>query len=501
MLLGNYRVVDQLGTGAMGLVYVGHHEALGRPVVMKVLQPELCSDADMVQRFFNEARAVTAVRSPGIVQVIDFGVTLDHRAYFVMELLEGESLAARLQQRRLDPAGCCRLGRQIANVLQAAHAAGILHRDLKPANLFLVPDSEVAGGERIKVLDFGIAKLAGEVRSTGARTRLMLGAPHYQSPEQCRSASAADVRSDIYSLGCILFEIACGRPPFVFTGSGDLVDAHLHEPPPHPSQLAPGVPPGLSALIEQMLAKHPDSRPQTMAAVGQALDDVLRSLDPAAVRVPAPLIGGGRRSPLPGLPPAYPVAPSDVPREVAPSAAREGAPSAAPEGAQPVGPSSSGLPEFSSIAATPRRWVGALALRRGRARRPIYVVGAVALVGAVVAISLVNGRSGSPDRAASYADVAEARASNAAATAAAGGRVAADCRRFQADRNWTLLAQCAVQLRPLDPKLAAELATRAAQEASSSPHIAAARAALDDGELKRAKAEVDQVWPDSVDSA
>ncbi|HEX8114397.1 MAG TPA: serine/threonine-protein kinase, partial [Kofleriaceae bacterium] len=198
--------MDQLGAGGMGVVYVGHHEALGRPVVMKVLQPELCSDAGRVQRLFDEARAVTAVRSPGIVQMFDFGVTPDHRAYFVMELLEGESLAARLQQRRLDHAACCRLGRQVANVLQAAHAADIIHGDLKPANLFLVPDPEIVGGERVKVLDFGIAKLTGEARSAGARTRagLMMRTLHYMSPEQCGSASTADVRSDIYALGCIL---------------------------------------------------------------------------------------------------------------------------------------------------------------------------------------------------------------------------------------------------------------------------------------------------------
>jgi len=499
-VLGNYRVVDQLAAGGMGLVYVGHHEALGRPVVMKVLRPEVCDDAGLVQRFFDEARAVTAVRSPGIVQVFDFGVTPDRRAYFVMELLEGESLAARLQQRRLDHAACCRLGRQVANVLQAAHAAGILHRDLRPANLFLVPDPEVGGGERIKVLDFGVARLAGEARPTGGRTRtdLMLGTPHYLSPEQCRSASAADARSDIYALGCILFEIACGRPPFVFTGFGDLIDAHLHEPPPHPGQLAPGVPLGLSALIEQMLAKQPDSRPQTMAAVGQALDDVLRSLDPTAVPVPAPLFAGGRRPSLPGLPPAHPVVAPDA----APPAAPDIVPPAPPMVAGPVDQPSSGPPEFSSIAATPRRWAGALALPRGRARRPIYAIGAIALVGAIAAISLVSGRSGGADRAV-YAEVAEARASSAAASAnaAAAARVAADCRRFQADRNWTSLAQCAVQLRPLEPKLAAELATRAQEETSSAPHVTAARAALDDGELTRAKSEVDQVWPDSVDSA
>src|SRR4051794_35444298 len=111
-MLGNYRVVDQLGAGGIGAVYVGQQEGLGRPVVVKVLQPELCADAAMVQRFFNETRAVTAVRSPGIAQVFDFGVTPDQRAYVVMELLDGESLAARLRQRRLDPAECCRLGRQ-----------------------------------------------------------------------------------------------------------------------------------------------------------------------------------------------------------------------------------------------------------------------------------------------------------------------------------------------------------------------------------------------------
>src|SRR6185436_8834670 len=133
-LLGNYRIVDQLGEGGMGLVYIGRHEHLGRRVVVKVLQPEMSTNADMVQRFFNEAQAATAIRNPGIAQVFDFGATPDGRAYFVMELLEGESLSARLKKRRLDHAECCRIGRQIANVMQAAHAAGITHRDLKPDN-------------------------------------------------------------------------------------------------------------------------------------------------------------------------------------------------------------------------------------------------------------------------------------------------------------------------------------------------------------------------------
>src|SRR5262245_34907755 len=220
----------------MGVVYAGRHEQLGHRVAIKVLRHELSRSADMIQRFFNEAQAATAIRNLGIVHVFDFGTMPDGQAYFVMELLEGMTLGARLRQRRLDYPECCRIGRQVANVLQAAHAAGITHRDLKPDNLFLVPDSEVFGGERIKVLDFGIAKLASFVNSSGmlTHTGALLGTPDYMSPEQCRGAGAVDSRADIYSLGCILFEMVCGQPPFVSEGVGEIVGAHLHVPPPAP---------------------------------------------------------------------------------------------------------------------------------------------------------------------------------------------------------------------------------------------------------------------------
>ncbi len=293
-LLGNYRVVEQLSEGSMGVVYLGRHETLGRSVVVKVLQPELSSNGDMVQRFFNEAQAATAIRNPGIVHVFDFGTTPEGRAFLVMELLEGESLAARLRQRRFDHLECCRLGRQVANVLQAAHAAGITHRDLKPANLFLVRDPEVIGGERVKVLDFGLAKLASEAHASNIKTRtgLMMGSPTYMSPEQCRSLRTADARSDIYALGCILFEMTCGRPPFIGHGMGDIVGAHMYKPPPAPQSFAPDMPPELSALIAQMLEKAPDARPQTMAAVSQALDAIVSALGggaPARPSTPPPM--------------------------------------------------------------------------------------------------------------------------------------------------------------------------------------------------------------------
>ncbi|HWO18591.1 MAG TPA: serine/threonine-protein kinase [Kofleriaceae bacterium] len=283
--------MEQLGEGGMGVVYLGHHEALGHRVAVKVLQLELSRHADMVQRFFNEARAATSIRNLGIVQIFDFGTAPDGRAYFVMELLEGQNLAARLKQRRLDYTECCRIGRQVANVMQAAHAAGITHRDLKPDNLFLIPDAEVVGGERVKVLDFGIAKLADEVHTSGMRTRtgLMMGTPQYMSPEQSRGAGVVDSRSDIYSLGCILFEMACGRRPFVEEGVGEILGAHQYLDPPQPRRFAPDIPGELAKLILQMLAKQPESRPQPMAVIGQVLEEILRTLDGPPKRVPTPL--------------------------------------------------------------------------------------------------------------------------------------------------------------------------------------------------------------------
>jgi serine/threonine-protein kinase len=282
--LGSYRLHRVLGQGGMGVVYEAEHQLLGRRAAVKLLLPDHTRSPDVVNRFFNEARATSLIHHPGIVEILDFGYDVDGSAYIVMELLEGESLGARLaRDPRLPSDLVIAIGRGIAAALGAAHRKGIIHRDLKPDNVFLVPDPDMPGGVRPKILDFGIAKLVRDQSATSLRTRTgsVLGTPLYMSPEQCRGGGATiDQRSDIYSLGCILFEAACGRPPFLAEGLGDLFVAHLRDTPPPPRSLRPDLPPVLDDLIARMLAKDPGERPQSM-------DDVVAQLDARAAFIAA----------------------------------------------------------------------------------------------------------------------------------------------------------------------------------------------------------------------
>ncbi|MGE5186937.1 MAG: protein kinase domain-containing protein, partial [Acidobacteriota bacterium] len=194
------------------------------------------------------------------VQIFDFGQHVDGSAYIVMELLEGETLDRRLQRTgRLTVGDALRLMRQVASSLGAAHQRGIVHRDLKPENLFIVRDPEVAGGERAKIVDFGIAKLTGDT-NVKTQTSAVMGTPTYMSPEQCRGAGQVDQRSDVYALGCVLFTLITGRPPFEAEGVGDIIAMHLREPPPAPSMVAPGIPPEVDQIVLCCLAKDPNHR-------------------------------------------------------------------------------------------------------------------------------------------------------------------------------------------------------------------------------------------------
>src|ERR1043165_1263000 len=271
--LGNYHVVSKIGEGGMGAVYLARHVTLGRPAAIKVLHPSLSSNQDMVSRFFNEARAATAVRNPGIVEVFDFGVLEDGSAYIVMEFLEGENLGARIRRGRLPVAATMTIVRAMARALQAAHEQGIVHRDLKPDNVFLVPDSELASGERVKPLDFGIAKLApisGEVSQT--RTGMVMGTPTYMAPEQCRGAGSVDHRADLYALGCVAYQMMCGQPPFVSDGAGDLIARHLYFAPQPLRTHRPEIPAEVDDLVLWLLQKDPAARPAKAADLVRAID-------------------------------------------------------------------------------------------------------------------------------------------------------------------------------------------------------------------------------------
>jgi serine/threonine-protein kinase len=287
--LGAYSIVRPLGAGGMGVVYLARHRHIGRDAAIKVLLPELTQNEDIVARFLTEARATAAIRHPGIVEILDCDIDPTGRAYIVMEYLRGESLAqclARAHGALSNLPSIVSVGGQIAGALAAAHARGIVHRDLKPDNVFLAVDGAPGTPIVVKILDFGIAKLItgnNEGAQNKTRTGSMLGTPAYMSPEQARDASAIDDRADIYALGCILFEMAAGRPPFVRPGAGEVMIAHVVELPPRLSTLAPMVDPALESLVAQMLEKDPAARPQTMS-------DVLTRLEALVGGRPAPLM-------------------------------------------------------------------------------------------------------------------------------------------------------------------------------------------------------------------
>ena len=272
--IGAYTILQQIGEGGMGTVWIAEHAMLGRRAAIKMLHAGVSGHPDITTRFFNEARAAAAIQDPGIVQIFDFGQHTDGRAYIVMELLEGEPLDRRLNRLgRLPVRDALRIMRQVASSLGAAHKRGIVHRDLKPDNVFLVRDAEVAGGERAKILDFGIAKI---VDASGLKTdtAVVMGTPMFMSPEQCRGAGKVDQRTDVYSLGCLLFTLITGRTPFLGEGPGDIIAMHLREMPPVPSTLSADIPHSVDSLVLRCMEKDPARRYDSALEVAEALEKI-----------------------------------------------------------------------------------------------------------------------------------------------------------------------------------------------------------------------------------
>lgn len=267
--IGPYRVLRRIGSGGMGEVFAAIHERLDQQVALKLLSREAAQDPQIVARFIQEGRALAKLQHPGIIRVLACDTADDGTTYLAMELLEGIPLRDWIREKNDEPSleAALTIVHQIADAMIEVHRQGIVHRDLKPENVFLVRDATTRLGYRIKVLDFGIAKVPPTTRSEPIDTQVltatpvMLGTATYMAPEQCRDAAAVTDRTDVYALGAMLFELIAGRPPFVADDAIEMVSKHLQEVPSAVRQLVPGTPPLLNSLIASMLAKAPETRP------------------------------------------------------------------------------------------------------------------------------------------------------------------------------------------------------------------------------------------------
>ncbi len=286
-VISNYKLTRQIGTGGMGVVYLGEHTVIDRKVAIKLLRSEFSGNESLVRRFFNEARAASTSKHPGIVEIEDVGFD-EGQAFITMEYIDGVTLSKYVRRRgRLSQTEAISFARQIASALEVAHEQAIVHRDLKPSNVMVVTDAN--GKTTTKVFDFGIAKLFDE-NSSHTRTGVVIGTPLYMSPEQCKGAGEVDHRSDLYSLGCILYFMITGKRVFSGEGDGEIIAQHIFIEPPCPSSQAP-VSPQLCEIVSKLLAKDPEDRFQSADALVHTLNRVLVDLgeEPPAKETPLKL--------------------------------------------------------------------------------------------------------------------------------------------------------------------------------------------------------------------
>lgn len=292
MIADKYRLDRLLGRGGMGAVYLGTHVDLDRLVAIKLLLPDFTADADALERFRREARAAARLNHPNVADTYDYGVLPDGGAYIVMEMVEGQTL-----REYMDASGplpieeAADIAKQVADGIEAAHRRDIIHRDLKPSNIILTRDHQ--GRLQAKVVDFGVAKLKEQTSTTGGLTASgsLIGTPRYMSPEQCAGLKT-DARSDIYSMGVILYEMLAGRPPFDAPTTTAIAIKHIQAEPPPLSEFRPGISTEIEQFVRQALDKDPEKRPQTAAEFGQQLielSDGLRHIDVSMPSAPTAL--------------------------------------------------------------------------------------------------------------------------------------------------------------------------------------------------------------------
>ncbi len=274
--LGKYELERRIGRGGMGEVWSARHPGLRRSVALKVLSDV---DAPSRARFEREVAALSELRHPNTVRVLDYGATENGTAFFAMELLVGPTLAEVVEESGpLAPARVAHIGKQIARALGEAHAKGMAHRDIKPANLILAE----AGGEPdfVKIIDFGIVRLDTHTPRASHVDDELVGTPKYMAPEVVAGASTGDARSDVYALGAVMFFLLTGTPPFVADSTAGVLVAHLKQTVPMPSRRVGTLPAALEALVLRCLSKNPADRPQDGLEFARALE----ALDPASLR-------------------------------------------------------------------------------------------------------------------------------------------------------------------------------------------------------------------------
>ena len=272
-LASKYLVERLIKRGGMGSVYEGKHVLMDKTVAIKVLRPSLALDDDLVRRFSREAKAASRISHPHAVRVTDFGESEDGVVFLVMEYLDGRTLKDLIKSEGPMPLDqAAEVVRQVSGALDAAHEQGVVHRDLKSDNIML---SQTNGGPWAKVLDFGIAKIQQSETSDADITaaNLVIGTPQYMSPEQCSQSSKIDARSDIYSLGIIVYEMLAGQLPFTGESPTVIMMKQVQDPPPSILDVRPGLGPGVAALISKALAKQPDARFQKASELSAALSD------------------------------------------------------------------------------------------------------------------------------------------------------------------------------------------------------------------------------------
>jgi len=367
---GRYAIEARLGEGGMGVVYKARHVLIDKPVAIKILRKEAAQDTAAVQRFIQEAKSASKIGHSNIVDITDFGVLPDGHAYFVMEFLQGQTLAQAILEGPLEPSRVCTIAAQMGRGLHAAHTKGIVHRDLKPENIFLL--EREGQKDYVKIVDFGIAKVGSGQKLT--QVGMVLGTPEYMSPEQA-TGQETDHRVDQYATGCIMYEMLTGVVPFLGDRPAQTLTKHVFEPiiPPRKRKPELKIPSSLEAVVIRAMAKKPEARFPSMKEMEQALGQVEQEMKGGRIVIDDP---GMLAAPAQQAPP---------PMQQAPMATYPQPGFVQPMGVQPgMFPQPMGQFVQPMVAQAPPRVTGKSALiDSGKGVKPVLIGVAVVLVAVI----------------------------------------------------------------------------------------------------------------------